>query len=131
MVHVPAATPVTVLPETVQTVVVWEVKDTGNPEVEQVANWRGQNLLGFALMEVRHRLRSHPNPTLPAGFVPLPWLRYPDIHPCSIGWRMGEGETYLMAFSTWWDALSEDERTQVEMVHPATGAWAGWYDRAE
>ncbi len=103
----------------------------GNPEVEQVANWRGQNLLGFALMEVRHRLRSHPNPTLPAGFVPLPWLRYPDIHPCSIGWRMGEGETYLMAFSTWWDALSEDERTQVEMVHPATGAWAGWYDRAE
>lgn len=63
--------------------------------------------------------------------MPLPWMRFPDIHPCSIGWRMGEGESYLMHFSDWWLTLTEGERIEVEMIHPATGPWAGWYEPIE
>lgn len=99
-----------------------------NPEVERVSAWRGENLLGFALMDVRQRLREHPNPTLPQGFTPLPWMRFPDIHPCSIGWRTGDGEAYLIGVSDWWQTLTEAERIEVEMIHPATGPWVGWYD---
>lgn len=99
-----------------------------NPAVERVEAWRGENLLGFALMEARQRLREHPDPHLPPGFLPLPWMRFPDLHPCSIGWRMGEGEAYLMRFSEWWNTLTDAEKTEVELLHPATGPWAGWYE---
>ena len=102
-----------------------------NPDAERVSAWRGENLLGFALMEVRDRLRAHPNPQLPAGFLPLPWQRFPDVHPASIAWRMGEGEAYIQQLSAWWDGLTDAERIAVELLHPATGAWAGWYEPEE
>lgn len=102
-----------------------------DPDVERVSAWRGENLLGFALMEVRDRLRAHPSPRLPAGFLPLPWMRFPELPPGSIGWRMGEGEAYLMQVSDWWETLTASERIEVELLHPATGAWAGWYDPDE
>lgn len=102
-----------------------------HPDVEHVDAWRGENLLGFALMEVRDRLRAFPRPTLPAGFVPLPWMRFPDIHPGSIGWRMGAGESYLTEFHYWWSTLTRDERVQVELLHPATGPWAGWFEEQD
>lgn len=96
--------------------------------VERVAEWRGENLLGFALVEVRRRLREYPSPQLPPGFLRPPWLHLPDAHPASIGWRMGSGEAYIQRFTEWWAGLGEADRIQVEMLHPATGAWAGWYD---
>lgn len=33
----------------------------GDPRVKKPADWNGQNLLGFALMEVRDKLRKHEN----------------------------------------------------------------------
>lgn len=102
-----------------------------NPAAQRVATWRGQNLLGFALTDVRERLRAHPNPQLPPGFLPLPWQRFPDIHPFDLFWRMGEGESYLAQLSEWWDTLFDFQRIEVELLHPATGAWAGWYEPEE
>ena len=97
-----------------------------NPDCRQVARWRGENLLGFALMEARDRLRMHREP--PATMMPLPWERSPGVHPASIAWRMGSGESYLVELAAWWEGLTPDERVAVELLHPATGAWAGWYD---
>lgn len=102
-----------------------------NPDVQRVAAWRGHNLLGFVLTEVRRRLRTHPNPTLPAGFLPLPWMKYPEEHPYSLFWRMGAGESYILELSAWFETLTDGEREQIEAIHPATGAWAGWYDPIE
>lgn len=126
------ATGDTVLVEASPRDTIWGIgMASSHADVECIGAWRGENLLGFALMEVRQRLREHPDPRLPFGFMPLPWMRFPDIHPCSIGWRMGEGESYLMQFSTWWEGLTDGERVEVEMVHPAMGPWAGWYDPLE
>jgi hypothetical protein len=35
------------------------------------------------------------------GAVPPPWFMY-DVHPHSICWRMGGGETHMMVWWTWW-----------------------------
>ena len=101
-----------------------------NPAAQRVATWRGLNLLGFALAEVRERLRAHPDPQLPPGFVSLPWQRFPDIHPHDLFWRMGEGESHLAQVADWWSTLSDAQRVEVELLHPATGPWAGWYEPA-
>lgn len=42
------------------------------------------------------------------GVVPPGWFMYPDIHPYSIGWRMGAGEWHLWAFWEWWEKARED-----------------------
>ncbi|WP_370678773.1 hypothetical protein [Comamonas sp. GB3 AK4-5] len=35
------------------------------------------------------------------GSVPPPWAVF-NVHPYSIGWRMGAGESHLMLWSAWW-----------------------------
>lgn len=49
------------------------------------------------------------------GVVRPPWqLR--DEHPCSLFWRMGEGELHLMAFSSWWPSLQLDDPARLALV---------------
>ena len=35
-------------------------------------------------------------------------MRFPDVHPFSIHWRMGAGEGYLSDFWPWWSAHAAD-----------------------
>ncbi len=108
---------------------IWGVGMAGNaPGVEDVTAWKGENLLGFALVEVRNRLRRFPQPQVPEGAVLPPWIAHPEIHRYSIGWRMGYGEGHLMSFDAYWEKRHPDERIQLELVYPATGIWSGWYD---
>ena len=44
---------------------------------------------------------------------------------------MGAGESYILELSAWFETLTDGEREQVDTIHPATGAWAGWYDPIE
>jgi hypothetical protein len=37
----------------------------------------------------------------------------------------------VVRFSDWWQTLTDAERLEVELIHPATGPWAGWYDPVE
>ncbi|NOU98590.1 DUF1768 domain-containing protein [Paenibacillus sp. LMG 31457] len=60
------------------------------------ANFKGQNMLGKLLMEVRNSLEGY----VPEFFLPQ-WIAFPEILPFSIGWRMGAGEDYLMYLSEW------------------------------
>lgn len=80
------------------------------------ARWQGENLLGFALVEARERLRRVPSPRLPPDAVEPPWIAFPGVHPYEIHWRMGAGESHLMRFGAWWDGLGEEERLHVEGV---------------
>ncbi|WP_246314278.1 NADAR family protein [Paenibacillus foliorum] len=59
-------------------------------------NGQGQNMLGKLLMEIRNGLDGY----APEFFLPQ-WVAFPDIHPFSIGWRMGAGEDYLMYLWEW------------------------------
>jgi hypothetical protein len=45
----------------------------------------------------------------PTGDLLPPWLRYPDIRYGSIGWRMGPGEVYMMAWTEWSGSFTADQ----------------------
>lgn len=107
---------------------IWGIGAAASHESAQTpATWRGQNLLGFALGEARDRLRRFPTPRMPEDALVPPWVRYPTEHPHSAFWRMGAGEEYAMALDERWESLTPDERIELELLHPATGAWSGWY----
>jgi hypothetical protein len=99
-----------------------------DPAVRDVSAWKGQNLLGFALMDARDRLRRFPRPALPAGAVAPPWIAFPHLPRGDIGWRMGHGEDHFWKWHAWWSGLTPDERVQVELLLPARGPWSGFYD---
>ena len=46
------------------------------------------------------------------GTMPPPWVVH-DEHPCSICWRMGSGESHLMAWWPWW---RQQAFTEAQMV---------------
>ncbi|KFY07565.1 hypothetical protein V492_07031 [Pseudogymnoascus sp. VKM F-4246] len=63
------------------------------------------------------------------GTVPPPYLKYPDMHPFSIFWRMGSGESYMMVFWGWWEQNAEmDERKRIEYIQkfPPPPLWLTW-----
>ena len=58
---------------------------------------------------------------------PMPplWMKYPYIHPLSIGWRMGFGEGYKFDFFDWFKVLSENEQKEYKKMFPPPKIW-GW-----
>lgn len=62
------------------------------------------------------------------GDFPPPWIYVGDSHPYSISWRMGSGETYVMAFGEWWEQQrkSVDERIEYFRKWPAPPRWCAW-----
>ncbi len=97
------------------------------PGCDNIHSWQGQNLLGFALMEVRDFLNDFGffNP-LDAPILP-PWIRFPGISPYDMFWRMGGGEDYISIFSGYYNALSERDKTVLKLTHPQPWDW-NFYD---
>ncbi len=62
------------------------------------------------------------------GDVPPPWVYYPDVHPVSIGWRMGSGEGHLMVLGEWFDEqnFNFEERLAYLKKYPAPARWYEW-----
>ena len=50
--------------------------------------------------------------------------------PGCIGWRMGEGESYLDGFARIWADTPAEERTRILAQYPPPEGWAGWRDHA-
>jgi hypothetical protein len=64
------------------------------------------------------------------GFLHPPWVKYPNIHRRSIGWRMGFGEDYWVGFRRWWCAQPQAVRERVRAKYPDVGEWAGFWQMA-
>ncbi len=62
------------------------------------------------------------------GDFPPPWIYMEDSHPYSIGWRMGGGESHIMAFGEWWEQQNKsfDERIDYFRKWPAPPRWCAW-----
>lgn len=62
------------------------------------------------------------------GTVPPPWVVFPDIHPYSVGWRMGVGEGFLLLWGAWWErqAQSEPDRVAYFRRFPPPPRWLEW-----
>ncbi|CEJ89481.1 hypothetical protein VHEMI05322 [[Torrubiella] hemipterigena] len=64
------------------------------------------------------------------GLLPPPWYAFPEIHPYSIGWRMGSGEGYLWAYDVWWpktkDSMDEEARIAYFLRFPPPPQFMRW-----
>ena len=58
--------------------------------------------------------------------LPL-WIKHPEIECYSIDWRMGEGETYAMVWSTWAGTKTKEEMIEYfSKYEPLPEEWCGW-----
>ena len=66
------------------------------------------------------------------GDLPPPWVKYPEYDRYTIGWRMGAGEGYLMAWDTFLETLDHSFDTRLSYLRrhaPAPYIFADWvYD---
>jgi ribA/ribD-fused uncharacterized protein len=97
-------------------------------DIDNVAAWRGENLLGFALMEARYFLKSIGRFHEIEDAVLPPWLRFPQIATHDIFWKNGEGETYLSELGKYLGHLTEGEKLIYEICFPQPVDWDDFYD---
>ncbi len=62
------------------------------------------------------------------GDIPPPWVYEPNVHPYSICWRMGGGESHLMILGEWLSQqnLNFEQRTAYLLKYPAPARWYQW-----
>ena len=95
--------------------------------IDNIYAWRGLNLLGFVLMEVRDFLKEF------GYFSPLEntlsplWAKYPGIDKHDMFWRMGKGEDYVVQFSQYYHSLTDREKIIYALTNPAPYDWADYY----
>lgn len=99
-----------------------------HPEACNIYHWRGLNLLGFALMEVRDFFKNFGHFTFFQDALLPPWKKYPGIHPYDMFWRMGDGEHYLLDLYQYLDNLSQRDYTIYTLSYPPPAAWSNYYN---
>lgn len=99
-----------------------------SPDIKNIYAWRGQNLLGFALMEVRDFLRDFGIFKKLDYSMQAPWIGFPNIDCNDMFWKMGQGEDYMINFSKYYLGLTERERTIYKLTNPSPYDWIGFYD---
>ena len=97
-------------------------------DIDNIYAWRGQNLLGFVLMEVRDFLKGFGFFKPGEKALQTPWAKYPDIDRADMFWRMGKGEEYLMNFVKDYSSLSDRDRTIYKLTNPAPYNWTDFFD---
>ena len=90
--------------------------------------WKGTNLLGFALMEVRDFLAETGFFDIPQDDILPPWLKYAGESQYSIFWRMGKGEDYIIEFANYFNKLTYKEKLLLKLTYPEPQEWKGWYN---
>jgi ribA/ribD-fused uncharacterized protein len=97
-------------------------------DIENIYAWRGQNLLGFALMATRDFLKEfgHFNPLEKA--IQTPWTKFPNVDSSDMFWRMGIGEDYLTEFSKFYQSLTDREKMIYKLTNPQPYEWTDFYD---
>lgn len=96
-------------------------------DIDNIYAWRGLNLLGFALMEVRDLLKEF------GQFKPLnnaqqtPWAEFPNVDKHDMFWKMGKGEDCLIQFYKYYSGLTDREKTIFKLTNPAPYEWKDIY----
>ncbi|WP_366871195.1 NADAR family protein [Flavobacterium sp.] len=94
-----------------------------NPDIENLYLWRGENLLGYALMEARDFLSDFGHFTSDIDLPTLPWLKYPNVERSDMFWRMGFGEDYWHDFKNEYMKLDERQKTIYQLNQIAPPGW--------
>jgi hypothetical protein len=99
----------------------------GSGYIKNIYSWRGLNLLGFVLMEVRDFLKSFGHFEVLKNTMLPPWKKYPNINPVDMFWRMGDGEDYVIGFGKYFETLDERSKTIYKLTYPAPFDWSNFY----
>jgi len=102
-----------------------------NEHINDPNNWRGLNLLGFALMEVRDFLKEHGHFESLVHTLQVPWKAYPGIHPLDMFWRMGAGEDYAHNFFDYYQGLSDRDKRIFRLNNPESYDWKSFYEESD
>lgn len=106
---------------------IWGVGlDQNSENIQNVYNWRGLNLLGFALMEVRDFLRTHGFLKNDFTFLP-PWVLEPLMDSGDLFWRMGKGEEIIIQFLKSYKVLTTEEKLRYKLFYPSPIQWMLFY----
>lgn len=94
-----------------------------NEDIDNIYIWRGLNLLGFVLMEVRDFLKDFGHFKPIENSLQSPWAKFPNIDIADIFWRMGQGEEYLIKFFDYYTSLTEREQMIYRLTNPVPYDW--------
>lgn len=97
-------------------------------DIHNLYAWRGQNLLGFALMEVRDFFKTFGHFKPLDNVLPPPWKKFPGVDGSDMFWRMGQGEEYTREFARSWDMLSNRDKQVYKLTNPAPFDWTKFYE---
>jgi len=89
--------------------------------------WEGENLLGFALMEVRDFLKQYGHFDIVKAPTDLPWKLFPEKHTADMFWRMGTGEEICRAFWTFYSGLPVRDKIIFRLTNPEPFSWKQAY----
>jgi len=56
-----------------------------------------------------------------------PWDEYPQYDRSDLGWRMGDGQSYLEKFEAWFSAQAPEARAEFAESNPAPESWLRFY----
>lgn len=109
--------------------IIWGIGLSQNSkDIENIYAWRGENLLGFVLMETRDFLSSFGHFQALENAIQAPWLKYPKFDPNDLFWLMGAGEDYLTEFSKYFQNLTPREKTIYQLTNPCPINWNAFYE---
>lgn len=97
-------------------------------DIENIYAWRGQNLLGFALMATREFLKEFGHFEPLDNSVQPPWTKFPNVDISDMFWRMGKGEDYITEFSKYYHSLTDREKMIYKLTNPEPYDWTEFYD---
>ena len=107
---------------------IWGIgRSENSPNIENIYTWRGQNLLGFALMATRDFLKTfgHFKP-LDQAVLPAS-IKSPHIDTKDMFWQTQQGKEDLNQFTNYYQQLSDREKTIYKLNHPQAYDWAELY----
>jgi ribA/ribD-fused uncharacterized protein len=103
---------------------VWGIGLTQDAKrVEDPNTWRGENLLGFALMAARDFLRQYAPFEYPVLETLPPWKAHPGIPHDDMFWKSKEGAETLTRFHTEINSRNDFEKKLLEIMYPAYWHW--------
>jgi len=100
-------------------------------DAEQIDNpyfWNGENLLGFALMEVRDFLTGFGHFKALNYLIAPPWKAYPKVDSLDMFWRMGLGEGLVMEFSKYYNTIADRDKIILRLTDPEPYQWKSFFE---